>query len=669
MARALCIGARKARSASLVFVTEAPRLAMADQLSIALRAWPTQDESKQSLPYLIARINEQKGSFVNVTEASLQEEIRAAEAGEAELTANAEDKEAVEDGQDIKAKGDELFKAREEIVKQITAAYNASSHALDLVSLILSKHTPKAVEGTISPFVKASVPMGSIGAEIMQEAPQSEAEKVNENLVGLGWRLQSLERSAGSLLKSASRLEQEMERETTYWKQILAVKENGWSLCRVPGDAHTLGVRFGFAEDFLLLLSKSHSSVAHPEFRDRGLAALRRDAEGNIDFDRGARWHGDKRLRVRLLRQGRPTATNEKPPVPSEGDLPLLQHLLQARNSLFDEELYHELNREARNLINQGVRCIGAAIHFPFPDKNSKVEIDLVSIDEKEEDLEEADSTIPTAIATALRILLSHAHRESLRRRSQPPPPITETPTPRRFYSLLAPILEIIQHDSARKTALTALQHLERAMKSAHLPFSAEQTSSSLNLPTSPSPSRQRATTLVLTHFLNPHHTQFLLHLPTTTPLTLSIRTSIHPPVHGTSFHLSTTTTTNIPSIPHPLHFPTFQKLQRHLFETLALDMRDFLLKKTEEEEGLAEKKEWVVRDSFRAELVRKKKKEGEGGGRERLGVKVDEDGVEVGWMCGGERRSWRWGVGGGAGGSEAMEEKGLMMVLREEVG
>ena len=124
----------------------------------------------------------------------------------------------------------------------------ASSHALDFVSLLLSKHAPKIAEPTISPFVKATVPMGSIGAEIMQEASRSNTEETAESLVGLGWRMQSLSRSADSLLKSASRLEQEVERETIYWQQVLAVKENGWSLCRLPGEAHTLGVRFGFGE-------------------------------------------------------------------------------------------------------------------------------------------------------------------------------------------------------------------------------------------------------------------------------------------------------------------------------------------------------------------------------------------------------------------------------------
>lgn len=39
-----------------------------------------------------------------------------------------------------------------------------------------------------------------------------------------------------------------MEVESKYWEQVLGVKENGWSLCRLPREKHTLGVKYGFNE-------------------------------------------------------------------------------------------------------------------------------------------------------------------------------------------------------------------------------------------------------------------------------------------------------------------------------------------------------------------------------------------------------------------------------------
>ena len=49
---------------------------MDDPISISLQAFPPPDKEKESLQYLIQRINAQRGSFRNVTEESLEEEIR-----------------------------------------------------------------------------------------------------------------------------------------------------------------------------------------------------------------------------------------------------------------------------------------------------------------------------------------------------------------------------------------------------------------------------------------------------------------------------------------------------------------------------------------------------------------------------------------------------------------
>ncbi|KAL8866264.1 MAG: hypothetical protein Q9174_006400 [Haloplaca sp. 1 TL-2023] len=202
---------------------------MADPLSISLRAWPPEDKTTESLPYLIARINEQKGSFRNVTEASLQEEI---DAGADETEAADDDEEpsgTAEDAQDIKAKQDDLFKAREKMIKQIGEARDSSSHALDLISLLLANHLPKAAQNTVTPFIKAAIPFGSLSAEALQQSQPSAADKATEDIVGLGWRMRSLTQTADVLLSSASRLEQEIQYETTYWQEVLAVKEAGWS--------------------------------------------------------------------------------------------------------------------------------------------------------------------------------------------------------------------------------------------------------------------------------------------------------------------------------------------------------------------------------------------------------------------------------------------------------
>ena len=94
---------------------------MAESLSLSLQALPTINKGKNSLEYLIERINEQKGSFRNVTEESLEEEIRVLHSGEAE-TSEDDVFETVEDVEDLKSKREAVTTAREEILKQVLLA-------------------------------------------------------------------------------------------------------------------------------------------------------------------------------------------------------------------------------------------------------------------------------------------------------------------------------------------------------------------------------------------------------------------------------------------------------------------------------------------------------------------------------------------------------------------
>ena len=90
--------------------------------------------------------------------------------------------------------------------------------------------------------------MGCLGTEVVEKPEISEAIAREDDLVSLGWRLQSLNSTADSLLQSASRLEKEVTEETEYWDEVLAVRQQGWSICRIPRERRTLGVRYGFSE-------------------------------------------------------------------------------------------------------------------------------------------------------------------------------------------------------------------------------------------------------------------------------------------------------------------------------------------------------------------------------------------------------------------------------------
>ncbi|KAI9795878.1 MAG: hypothetical protein M1825_001069, partial [Sarcosagium campestre] len=449
---------------------------MTDPLSISLRPPVHYDRKADALQSVIPRINEQRGQFRNVTEASLEAEIQASQATGNDNVADdhdldnglddSEGKDADADA-DAQDRRDEIMAARGEIMRQIgtkpvhhlSQAYMEAYYALDFVSLLLSKETPRQAEISMSELLRKRVPLGSLGADRVQTRAQPEADIADGELISRGWKLQGLNSAADSLLRSTSRLEKEIELETRYWEQVLTVGAKGWSLCRLPREKHTLGVRFGFAE------------ATAPEFRDRGLAALRRSPSGSITLDQGLLDGRPRAIRVRIISSdGHSSAATPSAIAAGDSSVVALTPLdatnpesliLQARNTLYEEELFHELTREARLLANLGVRPIdgGAlAITLPSsgatqgePSQTTTITIGLVAL---EPTAQPATSAPAEALALALRILLSHAHRLALQRRSQPPAPLTaDRKRSAPPHALLRPVLACLYH-------ITALQNL-----------------------------------------------------------------------------------------------------------------------------------------------------------------------------------------------------------------
>ena len=420
----------------------------------------------------------------------------------------------------------------------------------------------------------------------MQRPHQTDTQEHSERLVSVGWKMQSLNSVADSLLSSATRLEKEMERETKYWEKVLAVKEHGWSICRLPKEKHTLGVKYGFNEGGLPVDSYLAWELtvfpAYADFRDRGMAALRRDDDGDVSLDRGTR-ASDQVVRVRITQKDRVLRSSclsnsgplkNKEPIE---DMPIERQILQARNSIFDEELHTELHREARNLVNQGVRCFGDVIQLPY-EADKQIEIDLV---DHEQDLIEAsgdDRDIATATGIALRILLSHAHRQNLHRRSQPPAPITDGKRPRPIYAMLKPIVENIRHRSDVQSTKEFLLGLTVSLHCAKLSFDTTQTATPIHIPPDLSifqKGEPPLTDLLLNALTSPLHTSINLDLPSRElSLEIDIFTNLFAPTLGTEFR--TTITSHAPnaiiaSIPPSMQSTTCNELEEHIIHILVL--------------------------------------------------------------------------------------------------
>ena len=460
-----------------------------------------------------------------------------------------------------------------------------SGYALDLISLLLSKSTPRQAEISMSPFLRQEVPMGTLGAEVLQQTQITESRRLKDRMVSTGWKLQSLNATADSVLQSATRLEKEIEQEAKYWEQVLAVKEKGWSLSRLPREKHTLGVRYGFAEGKRYtrpgLLILMHFPAA-PEFRDRGLAALRRGEGGAVDLDLGLNAPARHVLRSQLVSHGQVIASSTKAFSTHIPDNSVESMILEARNHIFDEELYHELLREARKMTNRGIQCTTDSIVLSLGE-DRQILIGLVPPESLESDeiaksrqLAWQDAHLPDIIVSSLRILLCHAHRGNMKHRSQVPPPLTERKQPRSLYAILRPILAVLQHQSALKGLCNLLDKLRTILSHADviLEVDKKQTAfdaiKTISQKVNSDPSTAEA---LVELFLSPLLSVIHISLPTPAlGLDIHVRTQS---IQGTEYRVNSV---NPPgSVPAQLRtesvFMTTQEVEDHVLHLLMMEL------------------------------------------------------------------------------------------------
>lgn len=90
-------------------------------LALSLRAWPSPDTSKDELPMLISRINQQVGSFRNVSESKLEEQIQ--EGGAVETGLQSQDDASTSKESEAKSRTAEIVAGRQEILRKITFVF------------------------------------------------------------------------------------------------------------------------------------------------------------------------------------------------------------------------------------------------------------------------------------------------------------------------------------------------------------------------------------------------------------------------------------------------------------------------------------------------------------------------------------------------------------------
>lgn len=403
----------------------------------------------------------------------------------------------------------------------------------------------------MSPALKDAVPIGSLATHVLQHKPPPPALRKQLNLASQGWRANSFKAASEKLQTASNKLQAEAEKESNYWAQIADLTARGWPVSRLPRDSKAIGVHFGFPE-------------AAPQFRDRGFALLRQSEDGTVTLDHPLR---RRRLGVSISRNNKVTGLFHFRTSRKDQSQTIDEQITEARDSLFEEELFYEVSREARLIANQGITTRAQHIEISL-DKHSKLSLLFGDKHLDEGSLTPEDNETAEFVGIALRLLLSAMHEQGLARRSQRPPAMTLKPRPIPEYALIRPLLAQLRH----QTHLTALRAyctaLVQPFSKAGLPVaikvlpSTTETFKSLKIEASNTP---------FAELMLPAKTALEVILTGERRLQIGIATYLGPPLYGTQFETSKLDF-EFASVPFSQH-ETFEAVSSFLRHVLLIDL------------------------------------------------------------------------------------------------
>lgn len=196
---------------------------------------------------------------------------------------------------------------------------------------------------------------------------------------------------------------------------------------------------------------------------------MKRGDNGRVELGLGRFGGGCQRIAVSLERGGEVIYRTVASAPATTADSALEAKVLQARNTIFSQELWHELHREAHSLTSYGVRTEGSALVYTSQD-GDKLHFDLISLEAGETSADDhVGSSFTEIIHLCLHVLLSHSHRQNEMNRLRPTPPNNRG---RNFHQaeLLRPIFARLVHQQAVEACVRYVGDLTRIVRQAGIP-------------------------------------------------------------------------------------------------------------------------------------------------------------------------------------------------------
>lgn len=270
---------------------------------------------------------------------------------------------------------------------------------------------------------------------------------------------------------------------------------------------------------------------------------LRPGSDGSIILDHAV-IRNPKCLQIQI-KQGDQTIASTTAHITTNVEYaPIKKQLRQARDSLFDEELYYFMLNESHGLLDCQILLENHEIVIPLnaaPTK-SNAELDdqiqrviITLITPSTHQISDSPDSEAHSILLALRLLLTKVHKRRYLRRIQPPAPISSSPESDTSDHILQPVAEYLRHAHATKTLEVFLDSTARAIRTA---FSL-QISTIASGPESPftsilAASEDPSEALITTTTLSPWESSYRLTFPDLGTLEVSLATALDGPCFGT---------------------------------------------------------------------------------------------------------------------------------------
>jgi len=339
----------------------------------------------------------------------------------------------------------------------------------------------------------------------------------------------------------------------------------------------------------------TNADVASIHFRTRGLAPLRMAKDGSIILDPALALK-PKTLRVRVSENGRITGRSHLPIDTETTDMAIEKSIQLARDSLFEEELYHEMSLETRQLSKYGVEFRDSVIQLTAPDTSTRKRQRKLLIDcvPRNENIASGQDTsydwLAQNVAEGLRLMLAHEHSTRLHRRSQLPSPLSARKNETQQPPLLRTLLAVLTHLDGVDSLYSYLEATINTLNSAGVNIGLETTreTSWTKLTDdlrSSSKTDLSATDRLLDIFLKPFDGKATMTLPSLNgaqaeSIVVTTRTVVGAPTYGTEHRvtLPPSLTSDLGLFQQSKH-STVQEVETHLDMILSLHLAHRQLK------------------------------------------------------------------------------------------